>query len=85
MLHRPGLWVFYGIRAPAPVRKRNKIVILFTVLMVVGTSLSAPRGSRLMAFLAVWGVGHLLWGVYLAFTVRNQNLPQWCRDTEQAG
>ena len=67
VLHRPGLWLFYGIRAPAIVRKRNKAAICIVVPALAVTASIAPPGSRITAALVVWAVGHLLWGVYLAY------------------
>jgi hypothetical protein len=69
-LHRPGLWLFYGIKAPAPVRRKNKVALVASALVMLGAGLSAPPGWRLTAVLIVWALGHLLWGVYLALAIR---------------
>jgi hypothetical protein len=71
VFHRPGLWLFYGIRAPAIVRRRNKAAICIVVPALAVTALIAPPGSRITALLVVWAVGHLLWGVYLACVFEN--------------
>ena len=69
-LHRPGLWLFYRIKAPVPVRRKNKLALIASALVMVCAGLAAPPGFRLAAVLVVWAIAHLAWGVYLAFAIR---------------
>jgi hypothetical protein len=68
-LHRPGLWLLCGVKVSATVRRRNTAVAMITAAIMAVSGMLAPKGYRLATVLAVWGAGHLLWGIYLAFAV----------------
>src|ERR1700688_147040 len=69
MFHRPGLWLLCGVRVSAAVRRRNIVVVFVVVAIMAATELRVSKEHRLVTVLAVWGAGHLLWGLYLAMAV----------------
>jgi hypothetical protein len=79
IFHRPGLWFWYRVEVNEGVRGWNKIALGLVVVAMVAAALSAPKGFRLPATLAVWLVGHLVWGIYLAIVVTDDE----CQTLEQ--
>ena len=64
--HAPGLWLLFREPIPASLRFPNLIAIMLTVI-AMGLSITlAPQGSRVVATVSAWLIGHLLWGTILA-------------------
>ena len=70
--HRPGLWLLCGVKVSAAVRRRNIVVVFVVVAIIAATALTVPKEHRLVTVLAVWGAGHLIWGLYLAIAVHDR-------------
>jgi hypothetical protein len=69
VFHRPGLWLFYGIRVPVHVQRMNRVAIAAVMLAMAGSAIFVRPQLRVMAVLIAWALGHILWGFYLAFVV----------------
>jgi len=66
ILHRPGLWLLYRVKVSETIRKRNRIAAFAVTLGMAATAVFAPKECRFFTVFAVWAVGHLVWGIYLA-------------------
>ncbi len=64
--HAPALWLFYRETIPVPLRKPNAIAVALTLAAMAAAYALAPDGSRGVATLAAWVIGHFVWGTFLA-------------------
>ena len=64
--HVPALRLFYGERLPSHLVRPNVAAVAMTLVAIALAAALAPEGSRLMAGLIAWAVGHVAWGTYLA-------------------
>src|ERR1051326_6142989 len=60
VFHRRGLWLFYAIKVPARVRRRNRVAIVVVMLAAVCSATLVRPELRVRAVLATWALGHIL-------------------------
>lgn len=64
--HAPGLWVFFRRRVGAGTARRNALAAGLTLAAMAA---GYARGGGWTAA-ALWGIGHVVWGLWLAARVR---------------
>jgi hypothetical protein len=64
--HAPGLWLAYREPIPPELRRANVVAVMATVVAMAAALVFVDEGGWLRPVVA-WLVGHLAWGMFLAW------------------